>query len=96
MKINLGRIVIAHGITNLIESETLSKKQISDLIIKQMNCDWGETTGNDARVNSEAAKTKQGRILSAHTINKITIWVITDFGHGEYSTTTTVLLPSDY
>lgn len=96
MKINLGRMVMTRSVANLVESGNISQGQVNSLILKQMNCDWGETTGNDARMNSEAAKTKKGRILSAHTINKIVLWVITDFGHSEYPTTTTVLLPSDY
>lgn len=96
MKIHLGRTVMTRSIANMVESGIISQGQVNSLILKQMNCDWGETKGDDAKMNNEAARTKQGRILSSHTINNNRIWVITDFGNSEYPTTTTVLLPSDY
>lgn len=90
MTIKLGRTVITAGVDALIQSGELHEAKVLELFRKQENCNWGESL--DKELNDEGARTGEDRCTGVHTINGITLWIITE----QDRSTTTILLPEDY
>jgi len=85
----LGRIVATPGALEAIDD---SGETPADFLRRHAQCDWGDVSEDDWRLNDEALE--QGdRLLSAyHTSNGEKIWVISEADRSA----TTILLPEEY
>ena len=60
---------------------------------RYINCDWGETCVEDAKMNDLAVLSKEDRILAVYRDkNGKKFWIITEWDRSY----TTILLPEDY
>lgn len=90
---NLGRTVMTCGINALIENNTISKKDLMDIIIRHSNNDYGELGEADTLLQQENLKNNiQDRVISVYTINGVKLWIITEWDRS----VTTILLPDEY
>lgn len=87
----LGQVVYTVSIQHLIEKEKISSLDLFTLLSRHAKGDWGELCEDDQQAN-QSALTEGDRLLSAYTVNKIKIWIITEADRS----VTTILLPSDY
>lgn len=81
---------------------TLLTEEISKCIEKHF-ANEGEECKADNKLNAEAIKNKEGRVVSSFTVNNIKLFVITDGLHlhnsieyGNQYPLTTILLPEEY
>jgi hypothetical protein len=84
----LGQVVATPGALELLESAGQAPSQF----IARHHCgDWGEICDEDRELNDAALK-DGSRLLSAYTVCKDKLWIITEADRSS----TTLLLPSEY
>jgi hypothetical protein len=90
---NLGRVVATAPL-----AAAVPHPQITALLDRHAQGDWGDLDHEDKAANDDAARTGDGRLFSSYdTPEHGTIWIITDDIRGEgEGPITTVLFPDDY
>ena len=83
----LGQTVATPGALDL-----LSHTEISMLLRRHSNGDWGDMCQDDKDSNDHALAMGEGRLFSSYVTEKGKVWVITEADRSA----TTVLLPSEY
>ncbi|MBY7933103.1 type I restriction endonuclease subunit M [Vibrio fluvialis] len=86
MPFSLGRVVVTRELYN-----SFSSTDLTSLLQRHENCDWGNCCLDDALNNDKATKSNQ-RILSSYKLNGTDIWIITEHDRS----VTTILYPRDY
>ncbi len=86
-KFVLGRCYITRNATAL-----LTDSDVLLAIGRHQNCDWGELTEYDCKLNERAIQSGRRLVSIYHSAKGVKFYIITEAGH----TTTTVLLPEDY
>ena len=87
-KLTLGTVVGTKGVTDLA-----NQIDISNLLTRHMNNDWGDLCNDDRISNEMAIMSGKERVFSVYKITEdLTIWIITEYDRS----VTTVLLPSEY
>jgi hypothetical protein len=85
----LGQVVATPGALELLES---AGKAPSEFISKHQSGDWGDEMCDEDRELNNAALKDGSRLLSAYTVGKDKLWIITEADRSS----TTLLLPSEY
>jgi hypothetical protein len=85
----LGQVVATPGALELLGS---AGKAPSHFIAKHQSGDWGDDLCEEDRGLNDAAIYDGSRLISAYTVGKDKIWVITEADRSS----TCVLLPSEY
>lgn len=90
----LGWVVSTRTVSTKAERDSLFRDFIKKSVERYSNCDWGNTCDEDAKLNDEAVKNREGRIFAEYIMEKSNerIWVITE----EDRSVTTILFPSEY
>lgn len=92
MKFSLGQVVMTAGIANFVNEIGINGElELSRLIGRHVNGDWGDVSEDDKVMNDEAVKDGD-RIMSSYKLNGETIWVVTEWDRS----VTTVLFPDEY
>ncbi|MEB3353809.1 MAG: hypothetical protein VKM34_06200 [Cyanobacteriota bacterium] len=93
MRHNLGRVVATAAVAAAVPHH-----QITALLDRHADGDWGDLDADDRAANDEAARTGDGRLFSSYaTAEHGTIWIITNDIRAEgEGPITTVLFPDDY
>ena len=85
-KFRLGLIAIT---PNALDS--LSPEAVNEALRRHANCDWGDLSPEDARLNDEALQ-DGSRLVSTYGDGDTRFWIITEADRS----VTTILLPEDY
>jgi hypothetical protein len=90
---NLGRVVATAAL-----AAAVPHLQITALLDRHAQGDWGDLDAEDKAANDDAARTGDGRLFSSYdTAEHGKIWIITNDIRGEgEGPITTVLFPDDY
>lgn len=89
----LGKVVVTHGVGELIKSDLWFAEHVCRSLIKYAKCDWGSTCIEDAEQNDVAVKNGDERISAVYTDSENrTIWIITEWDRS----VTTILFPEEY
>jgi len=87
-KFALGKVVITSHAQNVLVKESVYQV----LNQRYINCDWGDLTEADKKLNDYAVKNGE-RILAAYRDDNGTkFWIITEYDRSY----TTILMPEDY
>lgn len=90
MKFHLGQCVATRNAVELMEQQGVNPLH---LLLRHVNCDWGDLDAHDKRLNDAAVANGMDRIFSSYRLpSGDKLWVITDADRSS----TTILLPSDY
>lgn len=91
MKFNIGKLYMTAAIAEALKDNTQFSIEIHAALYRYSNCDWGDMSGEDKRINDSALKDGD-RIFAAYKTSKGKIWIITEADRS----CTTILFPSDY
>lgn len=93
-KFSIGRLVATKTIAARMNADKVFGEFVSDSLKRYLNCDWGDLAEDDKKMNDEAVRTGESRILAAYLIpgSEEKIWIITEWDRS----CTTVLYPSEY
>lgn len=89
-----GQTVMTCGIESRIDEIPSFRSEIMRSLNRYTKGDWGEVSEDSKKLNDEAVKTCEDRILAAYPTSQDKIWIITDWEYGEKHTT--VLFPHEY
>ena len=92
MKFSLGKFVMTNGIWSKAEGNTKFTSELNEAVKKYINCDWGDTCKSDWKLNDDAVKNGNDRILAVYKTSEGNIWIITEWDRS----VTTILFPSEY
>lgn len=100
LKINSGVVLSTPGALEAIKAASGGQPDIADtrlaeLVRRHLSGDWGEVPDEDWETNNQSLETGD-RILSAYTVGGVRVWLITDAGHTDGESRTTILLPEEY
>ena len=90
MKFSFGQVVMTRGINEQITRSIEFSKFILESIAKYRNCDWGNICSEDWKMNDEAVKNGDDRILARYNSKEGDIYIITEWDRS----VTTILFPS--
>lgn len=81
MLFEVGQTVITRGLHNTIENNEQAQKEVSKIFNRYINGDWGNLDDYDKKLNDNAVKYNNDRILGKYHINSINrdIYIITEF-----------------
>ena len=93
----LGQLVATKNVDSLMKSDPEFKDFVKSSLGKYIKSDWGDTFKDNAKMNDEAVKSGEDRILAVYKRSIAghedqTIWIVTEWDHS----VTTVLFPSEY
>lgn len=92
----IGMTEALHNELSEVRTESEIQGLVARMLSRHASGDWGEVCAQDADTNNEALK-YGNRIVSAYTIERIKVWVITDAGWKDGSWLHTMILrPEDY
>lgn len=92
-KFDTGQVVVTAGVAAEMEHNHGFIKFILESFKRYKTCDWGNTYPDDAKMNDEAVKNGDNRILAMYEDKKYDkIWIITERDRS----VTTILFPSEY
>lgn len=94
MKFEIGKLVSTRPVHERMDKDLGFAVFIQESLNRYINCDWGNSSIEDALSNDEAVKNGEDRIFATYKQPKTdtTIWIITEWDRSA----TTVLFPSDY
>lgn len=100
LKIAPGAVLATPGALSAISKASNGRDDIADsrlaeILRRHLSGDWGEVPAEDWHLNDQSLETGD-RILSAYTVGMVRVWIITDAGHTEGESRTTILLPEEY
>lgn len=87
-----GKWVLTAGINNDVVYDTKFATEITSFIQRYLHCDWGDMCEDDKKLNDEALKSGQDRILAAYESSRGKVYIITEWDRSY----TTVLYASEY
>lgn len=87
-----GKWVMTAEINNDIADDTKFAKEITSFMRRYLQCDWGDTCEGDKKLNDEAVKSGQDRILAAYDSSRGKVYIITEWDRSY----TTILYASEY
>jgi hypothetical protein len=89
----LGQTVMTRGVHQKAQEDPSFGVFVHNCIRRHARGDWGEVKGQDKRMNDQALKSGEDRILSVYVAPDDTkIWIITEWDRS----VTTVLFPDEY
>lgn len=91
-KFKLGQVVVTRGINNEIADNEKFAKEIHTALSKYINCNWGDTHPEDAKMNDEAVEHNNDRIVAKYHTSVQPIFIITEYDRSA----TTVLFTDEY
>lgn len=93
-KFKLGELVWTYGIDECAERNIDFKNFVMRSLKYYSRCNWGDTCDEDKKLNDEAVKNGDERILAVYIYHKTNekIWIVTEADRS----VTTVLFPSEY
>lgn len=92
MKFSFGQVVMTRGVNAQISRSIEFSKFILESIAKYRNCDWGDLCEEDKKMNDQAVKNGDDRILARYNNKEGNIYIITEWDRS----VTTILFPSEY
>ena len=93
MKFELGQVVTTAGVYGLIKEDDKFLDFVNDSLRRYCECDWGSLCEDDAKLNDEAVRLNNDRILAAYEKEGLPkIWIITEYDRSA----TTILFPDEY
>ena len=92
MKFEFGQVVITRGINAEITRSIEFSQFILDSIAKYRNCDWGDICQEDKKMNDNAVKNDDDRIVARYNNPHGDIYIITEWDRS----VTTILLINEY
>lgn len=91
-KFKLGQVVVTRGVNNEIADNEKFAKEIHTALSKYINCNWGDTHPEDAKMNDEAVEHNNDRIVAKYLTSVSPIFIITEWDRSA----TTVLFTEEY
>ena len=93
----IGQLVATKNVDSLMRSDPEFKDFVESSLGKYIHNDWGDTCKDEAKMNDEAVKSGEDRILAVYKRSIAghedqTIWIVTEWGRS----VTTVLFPKEY
>lgn len=93
----IGQLVATKNVDSLMRSDPEFKDFVKSSLGKYIMSDWGDTFKDDAKMNDEAVKSGEDRILAVYKRSIAghedqMIWIVTEWDHS----VTTVLFPKEY
>jgi hypothetical protein len=89
-KFDLGRMVQTRGVAHKARENREFGREIKDALRKYVRGDWG--ISKDKRMNDQAVKNGDDRIMGVYPTDEGDIWIITEWDRS----VTTILFPSEY
>jgi len=89
-KFELGRVVQTRGVNHKSRENPQFKRDVDNAFRKYMRGDWG--ISKDKRMNNQAVKNGDDRIMGVYPTSEGDIWIITEWDRS----VTTMLFPSEY
>ena len=91
-KFSLGRVVMTAGVHQKCEEDMNFQAFVNDSVQRYIHCDWGELCAEDKKLNDDAVKNGDERILAEYRNKSYRIWIITEWDRSA----TTILFPEEY
>ena len=93
----LGRVVMTSGVKEQMEQDPSIRSFLDGCLKRHSEGDWGDLCKEDKELNNIAILAEKNNkdtdsLLSAYKINKIELWIITEYDRS----ITTILLPEEY
>ena len=88
LPLKLGKVVATKGAVKALKD---ARMNAMTLLVLHASGDWGDLSKEDCEANNMALLNGD-RILSAYTVGKQKVWIITEADRS----VTTILLPSEY
>lgn len=92
MKFSIGQVVITRGVNVKISESIEFSEFFLESIARFRNCDWGNLGKEDWKMNDDAVKNGDDRILARYNNEEGDIYIITEWDRSA----TTILFPSEY
>lgn len=92
MIFEIGNIVMTKRIAEDMKNNYQFSHEVQIALQKYKYQDWGNTEESDKKLNDEAVKCKNDRILAVYQTSKGKIWIITEYDRS----ITTILYPDEY
>lgn len=92
MKFSFGQVVMTRGVNAQITRSIEFSKFILESIARYRNCDWGDLCEEDKKMNDQAVKNGDDRILARYNNEEGDVYIITEWDRAY----TTILFPSEY
>ena len=89
-KFALGRMVQTRGVAHKARENREFGREVQDALRKYVRGDWGKS--KDKRMNDQAVKNGDERIMGVYPTDEGDIWIITEWDRSA----TTILFPSEY
>lgn len=91
-KFPLGQLLVTAGVDQKTKEDKGFYIFVSTSLGRYTQCDWGDTCKEDKKLNDNAVKSGDDRILAVYKYYDITIWIITERDRSA----TTILFPEEY
>lgn len=88
----LGKLVMTRGINDCIADDKTFTKEVLKALLRYKNHDWGDLPEEDKRMNDEAIKNSNDRVLAAYETSQGKIYIITEYDRSY----TTILFSHEY
>lgn len=89
----LGQMVATRRVADRMADDEAFAGFVNKSLNRYMRGDWGETCGEDSKMNDSAVKNGDDRILASYIdSNGCKIWIITEWDRSA----TTILFPDEY
>lgn len=88
----LDNLVCTRGIFDLMQEKTDFAKEIRQAYARYLDCDWGEMSEEDKKMNDAAVANGDERILASYITSEGKIYIITEWDRSA----TTILFASEY
>ena len=91
-KFELGQVMMTAEITNEFKENKEFRKELQECLGKYAKCDWGDTCKHDSKLNDEAVKSNNDRIVAKYITSKGEIFIITEYNRS----CTTIMFTYEY
>lgn len=93
---NLGKLVQTQGIAHLSQNDPIFANNIKNALARYKNKDWGDLCDSDKKLNDEALKNDDDRILASYNLktqqDEQKVYIITECDRS----VTTILFANEY
>lgn len=91
-KFSLGEVFLTSGVVSFMKEHDIPYSEITNLLNRHANGDWGNLSENDKEMNEQALRSGNDRILSKYKLLFEDVYVITESDRSY----TTIMFPSEY
>lgn len=91
-KFSLGEVFLTSGVASFMKEYDIPYSEITNLLNRHANGDWGNLSENDKEMNEQALRSGNDRILSKYKLLFEDVYVITESDRSY----TTIMFPSEY